>query len=302
VRFVAATTALLTAVLLLAVTSQFVTAAQPSPLSVGDQLEYAVAVELQQHHVRGTGKSSDEVTESSAQGTATFTIYSIQQDGTALATVALSLQGTNAGQPVAMQTATPGKVLADGQLRIQAQVGLGVSDAFAAANTTIAEMDGHGALIAGKTWTSTTKTPFVAMTMTRTVLADTNYQGRAVGTLQSVGAGSLLRTTDGKPTSGNISVGGTTYYDGQDHLLVGEAFRTLTVVTQPGSTSMHDDYSSTFNVVLNAWNHQSPAPSASAQPTQAESSPEQATPAPTQTPLPPLYSTPYPTPASSSAP
>jgi hypothetical protein len=291
VRFVAATIAFIAATLFAAV-SQFAGAAQTSPLAPGDQLHYAIAVELQQHHVVGTGKNADKVTESSAQGTATFTIYSIERDGTALATVALNLAGTYAGQPVALQTAAPAKIMPDGQLRIAPRLGLGISDALAAANTTVGEMHRHEPLAPGETWSNAAKTPFITVTITRKITGSARYHGWQALTLQSVGIGSLLRTADGRPVSGSISVGGTTYYDGDNHLLIGEAIRTLTVVAQPGSRINHDDYSSTFNVVLDAWDHPSPAPQTSAQATAEPSPEESATPAPT--PLPPLYSTPYP--------
>jgi hypothetical protein len=302
VRFVAAISATLVAAVLLAVMTCLVAGAPSSTLAVGDQLAYGITVELQQHHVRGKGKNSDTVSESSAQGIATFTVYSIGSDGTALANVALNLQGIDAGQPVALQTTTPGKVLSDGQLRTKAQVGLGVTDAFAAANTMIAEIGQHGQLALGKTWTNRAKTPFVTMTMKRTVNGQTNYQGLASYTLQSVGVGALLRTTDGRPAFGDISVGGTTYYDDADRLFLGEAFRTLMVVAPPGQSAIHDDYSSTFNIVLNSWTHASPAPASSEQPAQEQASPEEESPPPTQTALPLLYSTPYPTTITSPAP
>src|SRR5579863_2591473 len=211
--------------------------ASASTLSVGDQLTYAVTVELQQHHVRGIGKNKDTVTESSAQGTITFTVYSIGRDGTAFTKADLNLSGNNAGQPVALQTATPAKVLPDGQLRTQAQVGLGVSDALAAANTTLAEIAQKLPLLVGKSWTTKAATPYVAFTMTRRVQDETAYQGHRAYALQSVGQGSLLKTTDGKPASGTISVGGTTYFDSRNRLLIGETFRTLTVVQQSNGTA-----------------------------------------------------------------
>jgi hypothetical protein len=294
VRSAAALAALLTAILLLVATSQFGSAAPSPQLSPGDQLEYSVTVELQQHHVRGSGKNADLVTESSAQGTAVFAIYSLTQDGTALANVALNLTGNNGGQPVAMQTAVPGKVLSDGQLRMKTQIGLGVSDAFTAANTIVGEIGQHSPISAGQTWSVSSKNPFIDMTMNRKVLAGVKYRGLPAFTLQSVGNGSLLKTADGKPTSGEISVGGTSYYDQQDRLFIGEAFRTLTVISQNGSNVRHDDYSSTYNIVLDTWVHASPAPAQSVEPAQQEPSPEQST--QSASPATPLSSTPYPVP------
>jgi hypothetical protein len=278
-----------------------VSGASASSLSVGDQLTYAVTVELQQHHVRGLGKNKDTVTESSAQGTITFTIYSIGRDGTAFTKADLNLSGNNAGQPVALQTATPAKVLPDGQLRTQAQVGLGVSDALAAANTTLAEIAQKLPLFVGKSWTTKAATPYVAFTMTRTVQDEAAYQGHRAYALQSVGQGSLLKTTDGKPASGTISVGGTTYFDSRNRLLIGETFRTLTVVQQPNSVA-HDDLSAAFNIVLGGWTHASPQPQTSEEAMPAELPQETAAPEATPTPLPILYSTPYPTANPSSGP
>lgn len=244
-----------------------------SALVAGDQLVYAITVELQQHHVRGSGaKTLDNATASSAQGTATFTVYSIGADGTAYANVALDFKGLNEGQPVVFASTTTGKILPDGQLRTKAQVGLGVSDAIGAADTTAGEISGQAPLAVGKSWTNAANTSFILMTMTRRVVGRANYQGFPAYALQSRGSGTLLRTADGKPTSGTVTVSGTTYYDNHDRVLIGEALRSLTVVEAPGGPSMHDDYSAAFNVVLNAWTHASPAPAA--QPAGAQTSPQ----------------------------
>jgi hypothetical protein len=284
--------AIMTAAALAAGLSSATVAAPSSQLAVGDQLAYAVTVELQQHHVRGKGKGSDTLTESSAQGTATFTVYAINADGTALANVALDLTGSNAGQPVALQTATPGKILANGELRTKAQVGLGVSDAISAADTAIDDIGAHEPLAVGKSWSHSAKTAFVAMTVTRTVSGVSNYRGLSAVALQSAGKGSLHETADGKPAAGDITVGGTTYYDSHNHLLVGEALRTLTVVAPPGQNLIHDDYSAEFNVVLNSWTHTSPPAASSEAPAAVESSPEAEQTTPPPTPMPFIYSTP----------
>lgn len=243
--------------------------AAPSSFVPGDQVVYSITVELQQHHVKGKAKSDDTVSESSAQGTATFAIYAVDQDGTAFANVTLDLKGTNAGQPVELQTVTPGKITSDGQLLTKARLGMGISDALGAANTVSDEIAHHGTLALGKSWTNAAKTSFITLDMKRTVVGQTNYQGFSAYTLQSVGNGSLLRTADGQPTTGTITVGGTTYYDDRNRVLIGEAFRTLTVI-QPPVPSMHDDYSSAFNVVLDRWTHASPAPAKSAEPEPAD--------------------------------
>ncbi len=296
-RVLAATTTIVLGVMLaFAAASHSSARAATSPFVAGDQLVYAITSELQQHHVRGGSKSQDNMAESSAQGTATFTVYSIGADGTAYATVAFDFKGLNQGQPVEFQSVTAGKILPDGQLRTKAQVGLGISDALGAANTTAGEVGQNGLLAVGKTWTNASKTPFVVLTVTRRIVGRTSYQGFTAYALQSAGAGTLLKTADGRPTSGTITVSGTTYYDSQDRLLIGEALRTLTVVQQSGSGSAHDDYSADFNVVLNAWTHASPAPAQSQEPESTQASPQasDAGSAPTPTPL--MYApTPYPT-------
>ena len=260
------------------------TAATASSFLPGDQVVYSVTVELQQHHVRGKAKKDDIVSESSAQGTATFSIYAVGQDGTAFANVALDFKGTNEGQPVELQTTTPGKITADGQLLTKAHLGLGVSDAFGAANTTSGEIARHETLAVGKSWTNAAKTSFLTLDVKRTVVGQTRYQGFAAYTLESVGNGSLLRTADGQPTSGTITVGGTTYYDNRNRMLIGEAFRTLMIV-QPPVPSMHDDYSSAFDLVLDSWTHASPAPVASPASSPLDTSSPQA-PVPYESPTP----------------
>lgn len=274
--------------------------AAPTPsLSTGDQLVYSVTVELQQHHVKGGSaktKTQDNMLESSAQGTETFSVYAIGSNGTAYANVALDFKGVNQGQPVTFETTSAGKILPDGQLRVKAQVGLGVSDAIGFANSTTLELGQHAPLGVGKAWTNSAKTPFIAMTMSRKVVARANYRGVIAVALQSTGTGELLRTVDGKPTAGSITVSGTTYYDDQHRLIIGEALRTLTVVQQPDSAFSHDDYSSALNVVLNTWRHSTGSSQPAGQQPAEEASPE-ATEAATPTYAPPaLYGpTPYPT-------
>ena len=274
-RTIAAT--ILLAVLALSFAAPRSSAATTPSLAVGDQLVYAITVELQQHHVKGGGpktKSQDKTLESAAQGTETFTVYAIGADGTAFANVDLNFKGLDQGQPVAFQTTSPGKILPDGQLKVKSQIGLGVSDAISFANSTTLELGQHAPLGVGKAWTNSAKTEFLAMTMSRKVVARSNYRGVTAFALQSNGAGALLRTADGKQTAGSITVSGTTYYDDQHRLLVGEALRTLTVVQQPESASTHDDYSSALNVVLDTWRHSSGAQASGAQQPAQQAAPE----------------------------
>ena len=112
-RVLAATTTIVLGVMLaFAAASHSSARAATSPFVAGDQLVYAITSELQQHHVRGGSKSQDNMAESSAQGTATFTVYSIGADGTAYATVAFDFKGLNQGQPVEFQSVTAGQNIA----------------------------------------------------------------------------------------------------------------------------------------------------------------------------------------------
>lgn len=259
----------------------------------GDQLVYEIAIELQQHHIttNAASKTEDRAAESSAQGTETFTIYAVGKDGVAFATVDANFKGTENGKPFESHTTTTAKVLPDGRLRVKDQFGLGISDAMSFANTTTAEIARH-ALRVGFAWSTPLTTPYARVIMVRKVASLKTYQGFRAYEIQSLGSGDLIKTNDGLPATGTVAISGTSYYDRKDHLFIGEAVRTLMVV-QP-ATSSHDNYSATMQVVLNAWTHGTPPPTAPrAAPPVLSASPA-STPEPTP---PPRYGSPAPLPS-----
>ena len=272
-----------------------VAAGSGTHLAAGDRLVYEITVELQQHHTTSGTKPQDTALESAVQGNVTFAIASIESNGTALADVDVSFQGTAKGHPFESHSTTTARVMPDGRLLLGKQFGLGISDAISFANTTTAELTQH-TLRLGAGWTSPQNTPYVRLTLARKVTGSKTYQGYSAFEVQTLGTGELLKTTDGKAGLGTVAVSGTSYYDEADHLLIGEALRTLTVVQQTGNGGAHDNYSATMNAVLSSWSHASPGPSASGAP--ASGGPE-ATPAPQSTtpaPVPSMFGpTPYPT-------
>jgi hypothetical protein len=257
---------------ILTMASDVVGAATSARFAPGDQLVYEITVELQQHHTTGGAKPRDEAIESSAQGTETFTIQSIASDGTAFAGVDASFQGSDKGVPFESHTSSTGKVMPDGRLLVKEQLALGISEALTFANTTAAEIDQHP-LHLGVSWTTPQTTPAVQLTFARKVVGVKTYQGFTAYELQTLGSGTLLKTNDGKDAKGTIAVSGTSYYDQPHHLIIGEALRTLTVVQQSSSSNVHDDYSTTMNVVLRSWTRASPAPSASGESPAPETTP-----------------------------
>ena|GEM_PF-1538423 len=276
-------------------------AAHAGPTSIvapGDQLVYEFAIELQQHHIttNAADKTEDRAAESSAEGTETFTIYAVGTDGIAFANVDASFKGVENGKPFESHTMTTAKVLPDGRLRIKNQFGLGISDAMSFANTTSAEIARH-VLRVGAVWTTPLTTPYARVIMLRKVANLKTYQGFSAYEVQSQGSGELIKTTDGVPATGTVSITGTSYYDRKDHLFIGEAVRTLMVV-QPAALS-HDNYSATMQVVLNAWTHGTPPPAAPVAAPPVLSSSPASTPASqyaSPAPIPSIYgSTPVPT-------
>jgi hypothetical protein len=269
-----------------------------SMVAPGDQLVYEIAIELQQHHIttNAAAKTEDRAAESSAEGTETFTIYAVGKDGVAFANVDASFKGVENGKPFESHTTTTAKVLPDGRLRVKSQFGLGISDAMSFATTTSAEIARH-VLRVGAVWTTPLTTPYARVVMLRKVANLKTYQGFSAYEVQSLGSGELIKTNDGVPSAGTVSITGTSYYDRKDHLFIGEAVRTLMVV-QPAASS-HDNYSATMQVVLNAWTHGTPPPAApSAAPPVLSTSPA-GTPASryaSPAPIPSIYgSTPVPT-------
>ncbi len=272
-----------------------VAAGAGTSLAAGDQLVYEITVELQQHHTIASPKPHDNAMESSAQGSETFSIYAIGQDGTAYAKVDASFQGTAAGRPFESHTTTTAKVMPDGRLRVKNQLGLGISDAVSFANTTAAEL-AQRILRVGSVWTTKENTQFVRLTLLRRVAGRKAYQGVSAYEVQSLGSGQLLRTSDGTPAVGTVAISSTSYYDAKHHLFIGEALRTLTVIQQPQAATGHDSYSATMNLVLSSWTHSSPAPSVAAPgPTGSPATAQTAAP-PSPAPIQSIFGpTPYPT-------
>ncbi len=277
---------------------QMVVAAASQPhLTAGDQLVYQITAELQRHHTTAGATAKDITSESAVQGSETFNIYAVGSDGTAFANVDASFQGASSGKPFESHSTCAAKITPDGSLLVNAKLGLGISDAVGFANTTTSDVAGR-MLHVGETWTAPHDTPYVRLTMVRRVVGVKTYQGFRAFEIQSLGSGELLRTADGEPASGTVTISGTSYYDATARLFVGEALRTLTVVKPPRNSPMHDDYSASMNVMLSALNHPTPvpapptsAPAESATPAQAASPAEvspspgsEASPVPTVTP------------------
>jgi hypothetical protein len=257
-----------------------------SSLAVGDTLVYEITSELQQHHVSADAKHKDTAVETAAQGTETFSIYAIGQDGTAYANAQADFRGNEAGKPFESQMTSTAKVMPDGRLQMKDQPGLGISEAVGFANSTTVEITQHS-LQLGSAWTSAQSTPYVRLTLSRKVVGQKAYQGYTAYEVQFMGSGTLLKTNDGLPASGTIAVSGTSYYDSADHLMLGEALRTVTVVEKTDNGSAHDNYSATMNVVLSSWTHASLAPGSgspsAAAPAEGSPQPAQGVPQPVPT-------------------
>jgi hypothetical protein len=236
----------------------------PSGVTAGDRLVYDVTTELQAHHVRvHGGRPVDKVSASSAQGSEVFSIASISPDGTAIGVVRLDLSGDNAGQPVAVSTAAPAKILPDGRLQVGVQPGLGVSDAIAFANSSVSALLAHTPLAVGQQWTTTSHQDSAVLSLTRRVIGQTRYHGLAVYEVAVTGSGVLLPGAAGKDQTGSVTLSGVTYYAPAERILVGQVIRALTVVKPAtGGSDVHDDYSAGLNLVLRTWTHASPAPAA----------------------------------------
>ena len=273
--------------------------ANASQLRAGDTLVYAITLELQQHTVQ-TASKNQVTSEASGQGDETLHIYRVGSDGTALARVNAHFQGTQDGQPINLQGAFFGKVLPNGEVRIQGGLNRSIDEALNFANQITREAVGH-ALTIGRSWTTVENTPYLSLSIVRRVVGRQVYQRFPAYVIESTADGTLKRTTEGKPTSGSVSIAGTSYYDEADKLLIGESLRMLTVV-QPSAAQAHVNYSAIVNLVLSSLSHAAsaasarataPAPAPTATPTPAPSLPATpgplpggygATPAPTVTP------------------
>jgi len=255
--------------------------ATASQLAAGDTLVYAVTLELQQHRVPRP-PLPEESSEAVGAGTETLHIYSIGADGTAYAKVEAGFRGTQDGKPVELHGNFFAKVLPDGQIRVQGGLDRSIDEALNFANAITREVS-QRSLAIGQTWRTTIDTNYVSLAVQRRVTSRKLYQHFPAAVIQSTADGILKKNSDGSKASGSVTMGGTSYYDDRDHLLIGESIRMLTVVREPNQAQAHSNYSATVNVVLSSLTRNSgeTAPRAGAATPAAG-----ATPKPAPTPLP----------------
>ena len=274
--------------------------ATASDLHAGDTLTYAVTLELQQHSARKGGQQ-EATSAASGQGQEVIRVYGIAADGTAFAHIEAQFNGSQDGQPIQLHGNFLGKVMPDGEIRIQGGINPSIDEALNFANQITREAIDHGMAI-GRTWTTSSSTPLISMTINRRVTARQRYQTFPVWVIESTANGVLKKTADGKPAEGSVTIAGTSYYDDRERLLIGESLRMLTVMQPPQDAATHVSYSASINFVLSELSRassttpeptpaqveggQSPTPSASAAPPTSPSLPGSngATPAATVTP------------------
>jgi hypothetical protein len=249
-------------------------AATPSQLSSGDTLVYAVTLELQQHRVPHA-PLPEESSEAAGEGSETLHIYSIGPDGTAYAKVEAVFRGVQDGKPVELHGNFFAKVLPDGQIRVRGGLDPTIDQALNFANAITREVSAHS-LAVGRNWRTVLDTDYVNLTVQRQVTGRKVYQQFPAAVIESTASGTLKKSSDGSKASGSVTLGGTSYYDDRDHLLIGESIRMLTIVRAANQAQGHTNYSASVNVVLSSLTHAAapapqspltPAPQAAASPT-----------------------------------
>lgn len=234
-------------------------AAAPSQLSSGDTLVYAVTLELQQHTVPHA-PLPEVSSEAAGEGSETLHIYSIGPDGTAYAKVDAVFRGVQDGKPVELHGNFFAKVLPDGQIRVRGGLDPTIDQALNFANAITREISAHS-LAVGRNWRTVLDTDYVNLTVQRRVTGRKVYQQFPAAVIESTASGTLKKSSDGSKASGSVTLGGTSYYDDRDHLLIGESIRMLTVVRAANQSQGHTNYSASVNVVLSSLTHAgAPAP------------------------------------------
>ena len=252
-------------------------------LRAGDTLTYDLTIQIQERASTGKGTARREAgTDMSAgAGTARIDVATIDPDGTANGTLSVDVLGYSPGQPITIHKSIAAQVATDGEIKPSASVGPLIDQMIGLANRSIRDLANRGART-GQSWQWLFPAQDYPMTISldRVVLGQQQYQGLPTLIVQSAGGGQYAIDTD--PVQAAVSLAGTDYYDQRDSILIGEAMRSDTLISDTSSNSALDS-SALMTIQLRTFVR---APEAAPSPSPAPA--EQATPATEVSPTPVL--------------
>lgn len=265
-------------------------------LRAGDALTYDLTIQVQEHTSNAKGTKKDDSTNlSSGTGTVRLEIASVDPDGTANGTLSVDVLGFANGQPVTLRKSVAVKVAQNGEIKPAASIEPIIDQMIVLANQSVRDLASHD-VRAGPAWRWQIQLQTYPMTLAldRVLRGQQLYQGLPTLVVQSIGGGQYA--TDADPVQAVMNLAGTDYYDQRDGLLIGEAMRSDTIVSDASSGSAVDS-SALVTFQLHAFTRGpeiAPSPSVSA----GEASPIEASPTPVPTeygpaPLPTVTPRPY---------
>jgi hypothetical protein len=279
-------------------------------IAPGDVLTYDLTLDVQLHALGAKSNASMDSVRSGA-ATESLAISRVLSDGTAYAALTLVYRGTRDGKPAHVNQSWRAELAPDGEIHAvgaRASVGDDLEQALAYINGLTKGLPTR-TLASGTTWTAKEPlgTSSGSMVITSKVEGVQTYHGYRAYVIQQNGAGAFTQSVNGSPGVGSIAIGGTLYYDGADHILIGAAGRSETEMALTHADIAHISATTTVNVRLRSWRHAPAAapiaPSAapasasaapSAEPNAAQSVAPASTQSPAYTPVPSTSSTPSP--------
>jgi len=266
------------------VTLSAVAFADTQHLRVGDALTYDLTIQVQERASSGKSSSSREIPDMSAgAGTARIDVASVTPDGTANGTLSVDLVGFSHGAPIVVHKSVAVQVANDGEIKPAASIEPLLDQMIVLANRSIADLASR-AVRPGQSWQWLMQAQDYPMTIAldRVARGQQLYQGLPTLIVQSTGGGQ--HASDADPVQAAISLAGTDYYDQRDALLVGEAMRSDTLVSDASSNSTLDS-STLMTIQLRAFARAARAQPSPSAPPAVEAPAAQYTP----TPLPTAY-------------
>lgn len=268
-------------------------------LRPGDALTYDLSIQVQERTSNSKGASRrDSGTDlSSGAGTVRLDIASVDPDGTASGTMTVDVLGFTRGQPIALRKSVGVKVAQNGEIKPTASIEPLIDQMIVMANRSVRDLAAHDVRTDPSwRWQIQSRAYPMIIALDRVLRGQQVYQGLPTLIVQTTGGGEYAVDTD--PVQAVMSMAGTDYYDQRDGLLIGEAMRSDTIVSDTTSGTAVDSSAlvtiqlRTFSRAPEVQASPSPAPTEQASPG-AEAAP---TPVPTEygpAPLPTVTPRPY---------
>ncbi len=225
-------------------------------LRAGDRLTYDVTVQVEEHAAAARGGGQTDT--STGMGTETLDVVAVDADGTAHGNLSVDMLGYARGAPVFLRKTVAVTVTPAGEIKPAASIDPLLDQNIALANSSVRDLAGRD-LQANPTWRWSIAADSYPMTiaLNRQTRGQQVYQGLPTFVVQTTGGGAYA--DDSAPIEASVSLAGTYYYDQRDGIIVGQAVRSDSVISEKASKNS-TDATALVTVVLRTFTRGAPAP------------------------------------------